>query len=83
MPRGRPRKLVENTEMETVSVEEKFSNDAVVRVTIDVNGREATYDLIVKEFCCQVVKPKQTPETVLEALVSGLEAHFGKKLSIH
>jgi hypothetical protein len=78
MPRRKLQLVDENTVEET-----KPTNDAILHVEIEINGNVEAYMVVVKDFCCQVVKPKQTPETILEAVLSGLEASFGKRTSIH
>ena len=78
MPR---RKKVEG--IEYIGAEEKPSNDAWIAVSILINGNEESYEIQVKDFCANVVRIHQTPETILRALVEGLEAKFGKRLSYH
>jgi hypothetical protein len=78
MPRP---KLVKTETIE--AVEKPLSNHAVLTVAVDIAGVEDCFEIIVKDFCQNVSKVNQKPETILAALVCGLEQHFGRKVSFH
>lgn len=63
--------------------EPKATNDALLTVGVEINGGSETFEILVKDFCCNVTRVHQNPETILAAMIDGLEAHFGKKVSLH
>ena len=75
----RPKKSLD-IEVENVA---KPTNDALVTVQILVNNHEEIYEVTVKDFCTNVNRINQKPETVLAAMLEGLELRFGKRLSVH
>jgi hypothetical protein len=77
------RKLELVGEIQPIEMYHKPSNDATIEIAIEVNGNVEQFVIVVREFCCQVVKPKQIPSTVLDAVMAGLESHFGKRASVH
>ena len=76
MPRRKADNVIEISEP-------KPTNDALLRVTSLLHGEETTFVILVKDFCANVTRVHQTPETIMAAIVDGLENHFGKKVSLH
>jgi hypothetical protein len=78
---ARPKKTAgSDIEVENVV---KTTNDANVTIQILVNNHEEIYEITVKDFCANVNRVNQKPETVLAAMLEGLELRFGKRLSVH
>lgn len=78
---ARPKKI-QGSDIEVENVA-KVTNDAQMTVQILVNNHEEIYEVTVKDFCANVNRINQKPETVLAAMLEGLELRFGKKLSVH